>query len=138
MKRTLHPQGSQRDDETHELNPATVVQAQLDAYNARDLEALLDSYADDAEMFEHPAKPLAKGVEQLRQRFTARFAEPNLHAKLIHRLVMGTMVVDQELVTRTFPEGPGTLELIMIYEVQHGLISRAWSIVGAKELTAGS
>jgi hypothetical protein len=37
-------------------DPEAVVQAQLDAYNARDLEALLAIYAHDAEVYEHPAK----------------------------------------------------------------------------------
>ncbi len=47
---------------------------------------------------------------------------------------MGNIVVDHEEVTRNFPEGKGTLELIMIYEVQRGRIVRAWSIAGAKSL----
>ncbi len=33
-----------------------------------------------------------------------------------------------------FHEGKGTLELIMIYEVQRGRIARTWSIAGAKTL----
>ena len=119
-------------------NPSTeseiVVQRQLDAYNARDLDTLLTIYAEDAEMFEHPSKLLASGSAQLRERFRVRFKEPDLHALLRRRIVMGHIVVDHEEVTRTFPEGKGTLELIMIYEVQRGRIVRAWSIVGAKTL----
>jgi putative hydrolase of HD superfamily len=61
-----------------------------------------------------------------------------LHATLIKRLVMGNIVVDHEKVTRTFPEGPGTLELLMIYDVQNGRIAKAWSIVGTKMLDAKS
>lgn len=47
---------------------------------------------------------------------------------------MGSIVVDHERVTRTFPEGAGEIELVMIYEVQNGRIARAWSIVGPKIL----
>jgi len=47
---------------------------------------------------------------------------------------MGQIVVDHEEVSRTFPEGPGKLKLLMIYEVQHGRIVKAWSIAGAKTL----
>lgn len=119
-------------------DPAAVVQRQLDAYNARDVDALLATYADDAQTFEHPAKLLASGSDQLRERFTVRFQEPNLHAALLKRVVMGHIVVDHEKVTRTFPEGPGTLELMMIYDVQNGRIARAWSIAGAKLLDAQS
>lgn len=116
--------------------PETVVQRQLDAYNAWDLATLLVIYADDAELFEHPAKLLARGTAALRERFTARFQEPNLHAALQGRIVMGSFVFDHEVVTRTFPEGPGTLEVVMIYEVSGGRIARSWSIPGAKTLAA--
>jgi hypothetical protein len=119
-------------------DPAAVVQRQLDAYNARDVDALLATYADDAQTFEHPAKLLASGPAQLRERFQVRFQEPNLHATLLKRVVMGHIVVDHEKVTRTFPEGPGTLELLMIYDVQNGRIARAWSIAGTKLLDAKS
>ncbi len=54
-------------------DPETIVQRQLDAYNGRDLEALLSIYAEDAEMFEHPATLLARGSAALRERFMARF-----------------------------------------------------------------
>ena len=117
-------------------DPEAVVQRQLEAYNARDIDALLAAYADDAQTFEHPAKLLASGSVQLRDRFMARFQEPNLHAALVERVVMGHIVVDHEKVTRTFPEGPGSLELLMIYDVQKGRIAKAWSIVGTKKLDA--
>jgi hypothetical protein len=111
-----------------------VVQRQLDAYNARNLDALLAIYADDARMYEHPATLLAEGSTALRERFAARFQEPNLHAKLLKRMVMGNYVVDHERVTRTFPEGPGSVEMVMTYEVRDGKIIKAWAIVGAKTL----
>jgi len=114
--------------------PAAVVQSQLDAFNARDLDALLATYADDAQMFEHPSKLLASGSAAFRERFTARFQEPNLHATLLSRTVIGSIVIDHEEVLRTFPEGSGKLELVMIYEVQNGRIAKAWSIAGPKTL----
>jgi len=43
--------------------PAAVVQRQLDAYNARDLNTLLAVYAEDAELFEHPSKLVARGTD---------------------------------------------------------------------------
>lgn len=123
---------------TASLTSEQVVQKQLDAYNARDIEALLAIYADDAQMFEHPSKLLASGSAQLRERFSVRFKEPDLHARLCRRIVMGNIVVDHEEVTRNFPEGKGTLELIMIYEVQRGRITKAWNIAGTKILGASS
>jgi len=114
------------------MTAETVVQRQLEAYNAKDIEALMATYAADAEQFEHPAKLLASGAAQIRERFSVRFKEPNLHAQLVKRIVAGNIVIDHELVTRTFPEGAGRIELVAIYEVQGGKIVKAWFIPGAK------
>lgn len=116
------------------MNPEIVAQKQLDAFNARDIEALLSIYAPDAELFAHPAMPLAKGRHELGKLFRARFSEPNLKAILLNRIVCGSKVIDQERVIRTFPEGPGELELTMIYEIQDEEIIKAWSIIGPKRL----
>jgi hypothetical protein len=112
-----------------EADSAAIVQRQLDAYNSRDIEALLATYADDAEVFEHPSTLLASGAAALRERFTARLKEPNLYARLLSRTV-----IDYEEVFRTFPEGSGSLRLIMIYEISGDRIARAWSIAGEKTL----
>ena len=120
--------------ETHDANPEAIVQRQLEAFNARDLAGLLSVYADDAEMFEFPEKLLARGADQMGERFTQRFREPNLHAQLRHRIVSGMRVIDHECVTRTFPEGPGEIDLVMIYEVAGDRIVKAWSIAGATRL----
>lgn len=117
-------------------SPEQVVQRQLDAFNAKDLAALMATYAESAEQFEHPAKLLASGAAEIRARFEARFQEPNLHAQLVKRLVCGNTVIDQEIVTRTFPEGTGRIELVAIYEVKSDQIAKAWFISGAKTLDA--
>ena len=120
---------------TSSQTPAqAVIQRQLDAYNARDVDAIMATYADDAQQFEHPATLLASGPAQIRERFVARFQEPNLHARLVHRIVAGNRVIDHEIVTRTFPEGTGQIELVAIYEVSNGRISKAWFMPGAKTL----
>ena len=95
---------------------------------------MLATYADNAEQFEHPSKLLASGAAEMRPRFEARFQEPNLHAQLVKRMVCGNTVIDQEIVTRTFPEGTGQIELVAIYEVKDGRIARAWFISGEKTL----
>jgi hypothetical protein len=115
-------------------DPAAVVQSQLDAYNARDIDAWLATYADDARQFEHPATLLATGKDEIRRRIAVRFQEPNLHARLLHRAVLGSTVIDHEEVTRTFPEGTGTLEMVAIYQVIAGRIARAWFLFGTKTL----
>jgi len=86
-------------------DPEIVVQRQLDAFNSRDVDALLSVYAEDAQLFDHPSKLLASGSAELRQRYTVRFEEPNLHAVLLNRIVAGAIVVDHEKVTRHVPGG---------------------------------
>lgn len=119
---------------TQATSPEQVVQAQLDAYNARNIDAFLATYAVDAQLFEHPAKLLASGQAEMRERYAARFKEPNLHAAIVKRIVMGNVVIDHEKVTRTFPEGTGVLDAVAIYEIQNGKIAKAWLILGPKTL----
>ena len=49
---------------------------------------------------------------------------------------MGNLVIDHELVTRNFPEGIGTIELIAIYEVRGEHIARGWFKFGEKRMGA--
>jgi hypothetical protein len=114
--------------------PEIIVQRQLDAYNARDIDALLAIYAADARQYEHPGTLLASGAAEMRERMALRFQEPNLHARLLRRVVMGNIVIDHEEVSRTFPEGPGLVDMVAIYEVADGKIQSASVQVSNKRL----
>lgn len=114
--------------------PLEVIQRQLAAYNTKDIDALLATYAMDAEQYILHGERLAKGHEDMRSRFLTRFAEPNLHARLLSRTVMGDIVVDLELITRNFPEGLGTVEMLCVYEVKDGLIHKVSFATGDKRL----
>ncbi|PPT23138.1 nuclear transport factor 2 family protein [Xanthomonas arboricola] len=114
----------------------SIVQAQLDAYNAKDIDALLATYADDAEHYTLHGPQLAKGHAMLRERFLARFQEPDLHAQLLSRTVVGNIVADAERITRNFPDGIGLVEMLCIYEVVDGKIRRASFATGARIGTA--
>ena len=116
------------------LDPVSVVQRQLDAYNARDIDALMATYADDIEQFDFPSTPLAVGAAAVRARQSVRLQEPDLYARLLGRTAMGNLVIDHEIVTRNFPEGIGTVELIAMYEVQADRIQRAWFKFGEKRM----
>lgn len=106
------------------------VSMQLDAYNARDIDAFMAWWAEDCEYYEFPSRLLARGADAIRQRHIERFKEPNLHGALIKRIAVGNLVVDQETVTRTFPEGPGEIDVVAIYEVAQGRIAKAWFKMG--------
>lgn len=114
--------------------PLDVVQRQLAAYNAKDIDALLATYAIDAEQYTLHGERLTKGHEDMRSRFLTRFAEPNLYARLVSRTVMGNIVVDLEVITRNFPEGIGTVEMLCVYEFRNGLIQKVSFATGEKRL----
>ncbi len=118
--------------------PQAVVQAQLDAYNAKDIDALLRTFAPDAEQFTLHGELLARGHAQMRARFLARFEEPDLHARLLARTLVGNMVADHERVTRNFPEGLGTIDMLCLFEVHGGLIRKASYVFGANTLAAAA
>ncbi|MFD1745979.1 nuclear transport factor 2 family protein [Rhizobium helianthi] len=112
------------------------VQMQLEAYNRRDIDAFMQWWADDCLYYAFPDQLLASGKAQIRERHIERFREPNLHGKLLNRMVMDGMVIDHETVTRTFAEGPGEIDVICIYEIADGKIAKAWFRMGEKRLSA--
>ncbi|MFD2365078.1 nuclear transport factor 2 family protein [Pseudoduganella sp. GCM10020061] len=119
------------------VSPLAPVQAQLDAFNARDVDALLAAYAPDAEQFALHGARMAKGHDEMRARYLVRFAEPDLHARLLSRTVVGNIVTDTEIITRNFPEGLGTIEMLCVYEVIDGRIQRASFATGEQRMHAG-
>jgi len=116
------------------MSPVAVVEAQLAAFNAKDIDALMATYAHDAQQYVLHGDLLAQGHEVLRARYAIRFAEPDLHARLVSRTCIGNMVVDAEIITRNFPEGVGTLEMLCVYEVVDGKIVRASFATGVQTL----
>lgn len=108
------------------MNAVTVVQRQLDAYNARDLELFLAQYSDDVQAFRPPAtKPVLDGKQAFGAFYAGqRFCLPTLHAELVNRLVLGNKVVDHERITGV-REAP--FEVAVIYEVHDGLITQTWT-----------
>ena len=106
------------------------VQQQLEAYNARDIEAFMRCWADDCRYYEFPDRLLASGIAEVRERHVIRFKEPNLHARLVKRISAANLVIDQETVTRSFPRGPGEADVVAIYEVADGKIAKAWFRMG--------
>ena len=48
---------------------------------------------------------------------------------------MGKVVIDHEDVVRTFPEGPGRVELVCVYVVEQGKIQSATFSIGPQVLT---
>ncbi|HBR52930.1 MAG TPA: amidohydrolase [Flavobacteriaceae bacterium] len=104
-----------------EETPEQIVQRQVNAYNARNIEAFMDTYADDIKIYNFPDVLSMDGKEQMRQQFSAMFESvPNLYCEIKNRIVLGNKVVDREYVRF----GETYSSVIAIYEVTNGKISK--------------
>ncbi len=105
--------------------PEAPVQRQLDAYNAHDLDRFLAEYAEDVQVFRPPARePMLVGRQAMREHYGRnRFTLPDLHARLVNRIVSGNFVVDHEDITG-LPQG--RLSAVAVCEVVDGRIRTVW------------
>ncbi len=102
-------------------SPEMVVQRQLNAYNARDIEAFLSTYSDDVELINADGKVIMAGKEQMRQSYGSMFDNtPNLYCEIKDRKVEGNRVTDQEYVR----VGERYIEAAAVYEVEGSEIVR--------------
>lgn len=81
------------------VTPVALAQQQLNAYNLRDIDAFLEPYADDIEIYNYPNSLLYKGKTEMRLDYSGMFdSAPDLHCELAGRTVEGNVVIDQEIV----------------------------------------
>ncbi len=101
--------------------PQQVVQRQVNAYNARNIDAFMSTYADSIKVYNFPKEIIMDGKEQVRDRFQKIFDKvPNLYCEIKNRIVLGNKVVDREYVR--FNEKYSNV--IAVYEVIDGKISK--------------
>ena len=106
------------------MNVSDVIQRQVEAYNARDLDRFVATYSDAIKVFRMPfAEPAITGKAQLTEVYRKRFSAPLLHAEILTRIVMNNKVIDHERV-RGIREVP--IEAVAIYEVASDLIETVW------------
>ena len=101
------------------------VQRQLDAYNAKDLTAFIACYHQDIAIYRMPATaPTLVGRDALAEFYaTQRFTIAALRAEVLNRMVVGNKVIDHE---RVFGMAEQPYDVVVVYEVQDGLILNAW------------
>ena len=104
-----------------------VVQQQVNAYNARDIEAFLATYSPGCKIYYHPDTLYCSGLEEIKQRCQPLFeSNPNLHVETINRIVMGSFVINREKVTGL--ANNQIYNTAAVYKVQDGLIQEVWII----------
>ena len=105
------------------MSLAVVAQAQLDAYNAQDVDALCRHFADDMAVADLNAEPNLHGVTAFRERHIGLFAQfPQNRAELLSRVEIGNRVIDHERVFRSPDATP--FEVAAIYTFAGDKIAR--------------
>ena len=104
------------------LSAVQLAEKQLAAYNSHDLDLFCSCFSDDVEVqLLINDEVLFRGMTTFREIYAERFSHPNLHAKLLNRIAVGRVVIDEEEVTGL---GDGVLHVLAIYEVVQGLINK--------------
>jgi hypothetical protein len=104
-------------------NPTAVVQAQLDTYNAQDLDGHCAQFSKDVTVADLNGAVTVEGIEAYRARYAKVFAEfPQNKAVLVTRIVIGNVVIDHERVSRSPTSAP--FEVAAIYTVADAKIRR--------------
>ena len=113
-----------RTDTLLKQTPEILVQQQLNAYNAGNLEAFLEPYSDSIEIYDFPDTLNAKGKENMRRSYEPMFKfNKGFHCELVNRIVDGNKVIDQEKIT-----GAGFLPMkaSVIYIIENGKIRKVY------------
>ena len=108
------------------MSAESVVQRQLEAYNARDLKRFLAEYSENIRAYRPPAvEPAIVGIEAFGNFYaTQRFNHVGLHADLVNRMVLGSKIIDHERISGA---GEQPFEVAVVYEVINGLIHYTWA-----------
>ena len=98
----------------------TPVEAQLTAYNAQDVDAFVECFAEDVVIEDGAGKVISTGRAVMRENYARMFAtHPQNRAEITQRLTTGNYVVDHERITGRTPE---PYFAVAIYRVEDGLI----------------
>jgi uncharacterized protein (TIGR02246 family) len=105
-----------------------VANAQLVAYNDRDMAAYLALFHDDAVLINLPGQEvIATGLDEIRAMYTARFVTPGLRCVVYHRSEIGPIAIDRETV---HTDGQPAVDILAMYEVIDHKIKRIFFIRG--------
>lgn len=96
-------------------NIADPVDAQLAAYNARDVDAFMACYTPDCAVDDGDGTRLLTGHAEMRARYQTLFASsPALHCEIVARMRIGDYVIDEERITGRVPD---LRRAVVIYHV---------------------
>jgi putative hydrolase of HD superfamily len=107
--------------------PEDVVQAQVDAYNAHDVEAFARCYAEDVTIYDLSGDtPPVRGIPELKKDYAwLAKAPPEFRVEIVRRITSGRIVIDLERI-HGLPKEKGTPEATAVFEVRDGKIKNVW------------
>lgn len=108
------------------MDQAQVVQDQTDAYNARDLDRLLNYYSPDAIIEDAAGAVMVQGHDAMRGLYGSLFSQsPDLHLGIVRRIHVGQWVIDEEHYSGVNLEGfPPEFTSVAVIQVTGGKITR--------------
>jgi uncharacterized protein (TIGR02246 family) len=103
-----------------------VVDAQIDAYRAKDVERFLSHYADDVSVVMFDGTVMFGSKDAMRVAYGKLFADsPDLQVTIAGRVTAGEFVVDEEHLSGFhFGDMPTEMTAVAIYRVTDGKIAR--------------
>jgi imidazolonepropionase-like amidohydrolase len=102
-------------------SPEVIVQRQLNAYNARNIDGFIATYSPDIEIYDAKGKLLMKGHKHMREEYEGFFKNTeNLYCQIENRIVINNKIIDKEKVRA----GKNTIHAVAIYEVEAGKIKK--------------
>lgn len=106
-------------------SPEDLAQRQLNAYNARNIDAFLEPYAEDVEIYDFPDQLRYKGKDTMRKQYGSMFERTKvLHCELVNRIAVGNTVIDHERVT--FDPNRPPVQAVAIYKIENGKIKKVY------------
>lgn len=108
--------------------PEKVAQALVDAFNARDIEAILKTYSPDSVAYRLPGgEAFITGHAEIRKKFNSAFErDTTVKVKVVERIVDGKFVVDKEKITGVANGKKYERYSTVIYEITNGVIRKEW------------
>ncbi|MEB8329472.1 nuclear transport factor 2 family protein [Flavobacteriaceae bacterium KMM 6897] len=103
-----------------DISPEMVVQTQIEAFNARNIEAFMDTFSKDAKVHGYGGLLLYEGKQMIEKEFVSYFkATPDLKYSIKNKMVMDNKVYHEALITAN----EKTVETTYFYKVVNGKIT---------------
>ena len=115
----VHPDHGYRGLAMPESEAEALVERQVEAFNAHDLEAFCACYSDDVLVIDGDGDEMLRGMAAFRERYRQQF-EGDAAGEIGGRLSAGSWVVDHEIARL----GGQTVEGLVAYRIRGGVIDR--------------